>query len=72
GGATSHAAILAQKFDLTAVVGCTDLIFHYDEEKPYATIGRKEFYEGDQISLDGATGLIYSGVCSITERRDTF
>lgn len=72
GGATSHAAILAQKFDITAVVGCTDLVFHYDEEKPYITIGGERFYEGDQISLDGATGIIYSGVCSITEKRDAF
>jgi pyruvate,orthophosphate dikinase len=73
GGATSHAAILAQKFDLTAVVGCRTLEI---KERPtgerYGIIGGMEFNEGDQISLDGATGIIYSGVCTITEKRDGF
>ncbi len=73
GGATSHAAILAQKFDLTAVVGCRTLeIRERPSGRKYAVIGDMEFNEGDQISLDGATGIIYSGVCTITEKRDGF
>ncbi len=65
GGATSHAAVLAQKFHLTAIVGCSDLLIEKDNNNEFsARLGQSTFREGDPISLDGSTGLIYSGVCS--------
>jgi pyruvate,orthophosphate dikinase len=64
GGATSHAAILAQKFGLTAVVGCTDLkIDSGSDGRFFARIGNTLVKEGDPISIDGYTGHIYSGTC---------
>ena len=64
GGATSHAAVLAQKFHLTAIVGCTELLIGRDGNKEFsASLGRSTFREGDPISLDGSTGLVYSGLC---------
>ncbi len=67
GGATSHAAILAQKFHLTAVIGCSEMKIGPDEKGGLsAQIGTLKVAEGDYISLDGSTGLVYSGLCSST------
>ncbi|MEJ2697800.1 MAG: PEP-utilizing enzyme [Candidatus Sulfobium sp.] len=64
GGATSHASVLARKFDLTAVVGCSDMAIKADERnEPYAVIGRYAVTDGTIISIDGSTGLVYSGSC---------
>ncbi len=69
GGATSHASVLAQKFGLTAVVGCKDLTFEASREgRPYARIGKAVISEGAPISIDGATGLIFSGTCLHTTK----
>lgn len=69
---TSNASILAQKFDLTAVVGCTDMHLYSDEEGGvFAKIGAYTVKEGMIISIDGSTGLVYSGYCeSILWERD--
>ncbi len=67
GGAASHAAILAQKFGITAVVGSPDVELARDEEGiPFAHIGGYQAYEGMPLSIDGSTGVIYSGVCEFT------
>jgi pyruvate, orthophosphate dikinase len=66
GGATSHASILAQKFDLTAVVGCSDMVIRTDDKGDlYATIGTYTVTDGALISIDGSTGLVYSGSCPL-------
>ena len=72
GGVSSHASILAQKFDLTAIVGCTDMHISADEKNgPFAMIGDYTVKEGTIISIDGSTGLVYSGSCeSIFLERD--
>ncbi len=68
GGVASHAAILAQKFGLTAIVGCSDMEVKVDENaESYALIGRHITTEGTVISMDGSTGLIYSGICAESE-----
>jgi pyruvate,orthophosphate dikinase len=65
GGATSHAAILAEKFDITAVVGCADMEVALDDGgAPCAHIGGHLIREGSPISIDGSTGLVYSGFCA--------
>jgi phosphoenolpyruvate synthase/pyruvate phosphate dikinase len=67
GGATSHAAILAQKFGLTAVVGCSDMEISIDEKgESFARIGNYPVTEATSISIDGSTGLVYSGICEFT------
>ncbi|SPP99741.1 hypothetical protein NBG4_1100001 [Candidatus Sulfobium mesophilum] len=68
GGVASHASLLAQKFGLTAVVGCPDMEVKLNEKgENYALIGRHMTTEGMAISMDGYTGLIYSGVCAQSE-----
>jgi pyruvate,orthophosphate dikinase len=67
GGVASHATVLAQKFDLTAVVGCSDMIIETGGEgQLYARIGNHVVTEGTPISIDGSTGLVYSGLCMLT------
>jgi pyruvate,orthophosphate dikinase len=64
GGVTSHAAVLAQKFNIAAVVACADMKVVVDEQgRPYAEIGKSRVQEGTAISIDGATGLVFSGTC---------
>ena len=64
GGVSSHASILAQKFDLTAIVGCTDMHISADEKNgTFAMIGDYTVKEGTIISIDGSTGLVFSGSC---------
>jgi len=64
GGATSHAAILAQKFNVTAVVGCSDMkILEEVKGRPTAVIGKFRVEEGSSVSIDGSTGIVYSGLC---------
>jgi pyruvate,orthophosphate dikinase len=69
GGVTSHAAVLAQKFDVTAVVACPALSIETDPQgEAYAKIGGTVIREGALISIDGATGLVFSGTCLSTTR----
>ncbi|HUL00534.1 MAG TPA: PEP/pyruvate-binding domain-containing protein, partial [Nitrospirota bacterium] len=64
GGVTSHAAMLAQKFDVTTVLMCSSLVLNTTEQgEPYATLGDVVIKEGTLISMDGASGLIFSGMC---------
>jgi pyruvate,orthophosphate dikinase len=73
GGVTSHAAILSQKFGITAVIGCSDVKFMTDEQgSSYALIGTYEVREGFPLSMDGSAGLVYSGVCDITIKHRGF
>jgi pyruvate,orthophosphate dikinase len=65
GGATSHAAILAQKFNVTAVVGCSEMkMMKNAEGRLTAIIGRFPVEAGATLSIDGSTGIVYSGLCS--------
>ncbi len=67
GGVASHAAVLAQKFELTAVVGCAGLeIKDYDGDNSYAVLGGHTITEGSYLSIDGSTGLVYAGLCAFT------
>ncbi|MGD0883667.1 MAG: PEP-utilizing enzyme [Thermodesulfovibrionales bacterium] len=71
GGVASHAAVLAQKFGLTAVVGCSDMdIKNGERDEPYARIGTHEVTDGTAISIDGSTGLVYSGLCLLTTEEE--
>ncbi|NLW15851.1 MAG: pyruvate, phosphate dikinase [Erysipelothrix sp.] len=58
GGMTSHAAVVARGMGKSCVVGCSDIVFHKFDE---ATINGKVYKEGDEISIDGGTGLVYDG-----------
>lgn len=56
GGMTSHAAVVARGMGTCCVSGCGDIKF---TSKKSFTLGGRTFNEGDDISLDGSTGLIY-------------
>lgn len=57
GGMTSHAAVVARGMGKSCIVGSDDLTF----TKEGVMIGDTLFVEGDEVSIDGGTGLIYSG-----------
>ena len=59
GGRTSHAALVARQFGKPAVVGAA--LLDIDPVGHRATIGDQVVEEGDWLSLDGGTGLIYRG-----------
>ena len=57
GGMTSHAAVVARGMGTACVCGCKSL--EINEEEKYMLIGDIVIKEGDFISLDGSTGLVY-------------
>ena len=59
GGMTSHAAVVARGMGKCAVVGCRDI--HVDLEHRRFVVDGKTINEGDYITLDGATGRVFSG-----------
>lgn len=62
GGMTSHAAVVARGMGKVCISGCDDLEFLKNSVK----IGKKNFKEGEYISLDGNTGKIYGEKISTT------
>ena len=58
GGMTSHAAVVARGMGKCCVSGCSDLIID-QENKTLTTKEGLIFKEGDYLSIDGATGLVY-------------
>lgn len=59
GGMTSHAAVVARGMGKCCVAGCKEAIV--DESSKTVTIGDIVLKEGDYISLDGSTGMVYEG-----------
>jgi len=67
GGRTSHAAVVARQMGKVCLVGCTAL--QVDEARHRCLFGGRAFAEGDTITIDGDTGLIYAGaVPTVSER----
>jgi pyruvate,orthophosphate dikinase len=58
GGMTSHAAVVARGMGRCCVSGCGDLIID-EENKTLTTKEGIVFKEGDYLSLDGSTGMVY-------------
>jgi pyruvate,orthophosphate dikinase len=63
GGKTSHAAVVARGMGKTAICG-TDSI-SVDERANLFTVGSHTVYEGDIISIDGTTGIVYLGAVPV-------
>ena len=59
GGMTSHAAVVARGMGKCAVVGCHEMVV--DPERRACRMNGVDVNEGDWITLDGATGNVYSG-----------
>lgn len=59
GGMTSHAAVVARGMGKCCVVGANEI--RVDEENKMMRINDDVFNEGDTLSLDGSTGMVYRG-----------
>jgi pyruvate,orthophosphate dikinase len=60
GGMTSHAAVVARGMGKCAVVGAKDVVVD-DDHRRFAVGRDVTVFEGDWITLDGASGNIYQG-----------
>jgi pyruvate,orthophosphate dikinase len=60
GGMTSHAALVARGWGKCCIVGCNDIEINTESGILRAKSG-KTLHEGDWISLNGTTGLVYEG-----------
>jgi pyruvate,orthophosphate dikinase len=67
GGATSHAAVAAQRLGKTCVVGCGQLRV-YDDERRSELAGHR-LSPGDYLSISGLDGSIYIGRHPVTTTR---
>lgn len=65
GGMTSHAAVVARGMGKCCVAGCGEAIIDYTAKT--VTFGSEVLKEGDWISLNGSTGIIYSGALDTVE-----
>jgi pyruvate,orthophosphate dikinase len=65
GGKTSHAAVVARGMGKACVSGAEDIVV--DVHKKTATIGSVVLREGDVITLDGSSGLVYAGEIPLVE-----
>ncbi|MBU2568969.1 MAG: pyruvate, phosphate dikinase [Gammaproteobacteria bacterium] len=59
GGKTSHAAVVARGMGKACVAGAEDI--KIDVRSRQAVIGELHIREGDMITIDGSTGLIFLG-----------
>jgi len=59
GGMTSHAAVVARGMGKPCVVGCEALRVDYEARR--VTVGARELFEGDVITINGTTGELIVG-----------
>jgi len=59
GGMTSHAAVVARGMGKCCIAGAGNIVIDYKKRK--LKIGDKVLKEGDFLSLDGSTGMVYEG-----------
>ncbi len=69
GGMTSHAAVVARQMGKTCVTGCESI--DVDEATNRFMAGGRVLREGDQITLNGATGEVILGKVPLTVPRTT-
>jgi pyruvate,orthophosphate dikinase len=59
GGVSSHAALVARQMGKVCICGASDVLIDYD--KKTVTISGSKFKEGDYLSIDGTSGIVYGG-----------
>jgi pyruvate,orthophosphate dikinase len=67
GGRTSHVAVVARQLGKVCLVGCADL--HVDDAMQACMLGSRALHEGDVITIDGDSGLIYAGPVDVVVDR---
>lgn len=65
GARTSHAAVVARQLGKVCLVGCEAM--QVDETQKFIDLAGQRFLEGDLITLDGNSGLIYSGAMRVVD-----
>ncbi|SKC79490.1 pyruvate, phosphate dikinase [Maledivibacter halophilus] len=65
GGMTSHAAVVARGMGKCCVAGCGEI--KVDEKKKLFKVGDIVIKEGEYISLNGNTGIVYKGIVKTQE-----
>ncbi|NNF15291.1 MAG: pyruvate, phosphate dikinase [Gammaproteobacteria bacterium] len=65
GGKTSHAAVVARGMGKPCVAGAEGIIV--DVSLRQAHVGTRVLHEGDVITLDGASGMVYEGAIATIE-----
>ncbi|MFN4128685.1 MAG: PEP/pyruvate-binding domain-containing protein [Paracoccaceae bacterium] len=65
GARTSHAAVVARQLGKVCLVGCEAL--QIDETRRRMDLAGNPFEEGDVITLDGNSGLIYPGAVRVVD-----
>ncbi|MCX6875683.1 MAG: pyruvate, phosphate dikinase [Verrucomicrobia bacterium] len=59
GGVSSHAALVARQMGKVCICGASAVAIDYD--KRVVTISGETFKEGDFLSIDGTSGIVYGG-----------
>lgn len=59
GGVSSHAALVARQMGKVCICGASALEIDYD--KKTVTVAGQTFKEGDFLSIDGTSGIVYGG-----------
>ncbi|HEX8995123.1 MAG TPA: pyruvate, phosphate dikinase [Ktedonobacterales bacterium] len=67
GGTGSHAAVVARGAGLPAVVGCEAIRVDYEQRLFRVSDSQTVVHEGDEISIDGATGEVFLGALKTVE-----
>ncbi len=65
GGMTSHAAVVARGMGKCCIVGAKDL--HIDYDNKTFTIDGTTYPEGTELSFDGTTGNVYTGILEVED-----
>lgn len=65
GGKTSHAAVVARGMGKPCVAGAEGIVV--DTKLRLAKVGKRTLHEGDYITIDGGTGLVYPGAIPTLE-----
>ena len=60
GGMTSHAALVARGWGKCCVVGCAEI--EVEDKKSFKTKSGAVIKEGEWITINGTTGLVYKGI----------
>ncbi len=65
GGRTSHAALVARQFGIPTICGCADVKMDGHHATSFTTPDGTVIKEGDWITIDGTSGIVYEGKCDV-------
>ena len=69
GARTSHAAVVARQLGKPCIVACSGLSIDLSGRR--ATLGSGQAAEGDLVSIDASSGLVFEGELEIMRTRPT-